>query len=170
MKHSLAYLHQRLDYNPITGIFTWNRIPEFDKNDRMFNTRYAETRAGSAPTGRHGRFINLDGRLIPEHRLAWYMSYGEWLVSRIDHINQDPTDNRLKNLREATCSQNRCNVQRHRGNSSGFKGVSFHEGKWVARIGRNYQNYNLGRFDTPEEAHAAYCKAAAELHGEFCCF
>lgn len=31
----------------------------------------------------------------------------------------------------------------------------------------NGKNKHLGYYDTPEAGHAAYCKAASELHGEF---
>jgi hypothetical protein len=39
--------------------------------------------------------------------------------------------------------------------------------KWIAQIGHNKQHFFLGSFDTPEQAHAAYCEAAREHFGEF---
>ena len=42
------------------------------------------------------------------HRMAWALYYGRW-PSQIDHINGDPTDNRLCNLREVSHSENNAN-------------------------------------------------------------
>lgn len=49
-----------------------------------------------------------------------------------------------------------------RENSSGFKGVKFDKEtrKWVARIMRDGVRKELGRFETPELAHEAYCNAS----------
>jgi len=54
-------------------------------------------------------------------------------------------------------------------NTSGFKGVSYRKTrrKWIATIQKDGKQHFLGHFNTPELAHMAYCKAAAELHGEF---
>jgi hypothetical protein len=38
---------------------------------------------------------------------------------------------------------------------------------WRAEITVNGKTYKLGSYPTPEEAHAAYCAKAKELHGEF---
>jgi hypothetical protein len=49
-----------------------------------------------------------------------------------------------------------------------LKGVTLLDnGRYQARIMADKQRFFLGSFSTPEEAHAAYCKAAVELHGEF---
>ena len=58
--------------------------------------------------------------------------------------------------------------------SSGYKGVFPSGKKWKAIIGKHkkqgYKQVYLGTFDTPEEAHKAYCKAGKKLHGEFANF
>ena len=72
-------------------------------------------------------------------------------------------------LREATRSENKCNSFMYKNNTSGYKGVYWQKSaqKWHARIWSNNKLEYLGLFDSPEEAYAAYCKAAEELHGEF---
>ena len=53
-----------------------------------------------------------------------------------------------------------------------YKGVTYNKryNRWVSSISVNGLNVFLGYFDTELEAHAAYCKAAASLHGEFANF
>jgi AP2 domain-containing protein/HNH endonuclease len=87
----------------------------------------------------------------------------------VDHINHDTLDNRRKNLRKATRSQNLLNARR-KINNSGFKGVYRHPGgKWKAQIQVNHKYVYLGYFSSPEEAHKAYVKAAKKLAGIFAC-
>lgn len=88
---------------------------------------------------------------------------------QVDHINGNRLDNRRSNLRLVLQSENKLNVRRHRDNKSGFKGVSLHRptGKWIAFIMARGKHKYLGLFQTPEAAHARYCEAADELHGEF---
>lgn len=89
----------------------------------------------------------------------------------VEHRNGNPLDNRLDNLRLATHSQNMLNVRRHRDTASGLKGAyrthKSCEKPWRSVIKANGRNHWLGYFNTAEEAHAAYCQASRELHGEF---
>jgi hypothetical protein len=54
-------------------------------------------------------------------------------------------------------------------NTSGYKGVSWDEasGQWRAQITEDGKRVNLGRYNTPEEAHAAYMEASNRVYGEF---
>lgn len=90
----------------------------------------------------------------------------------VDHINCNGLDNRRSNLRLATSAQNAKNRGMHPGNTSGYKGVCWHPSanRWQAQIKVDGRNKYLGLFPTPVEAHAAYCAAAKELHGEFARF
>lgn len=88
---------------------------------------------------------------------------------RVDHRNRNGLDNRRENLRHANASQNGINRGPQKNNTSGFKGVCFDKsvGKWLSKIKKNGRAINLGRFDNPKLAAAAYDKKAIELHGEF---
>lgn len=79
------------------------------------------------------------------------------------------SDNRRKNLRLATRSQNTSNSKTMKRNTSGYRGVQFREdtNKWVAEIHVNKVRHYLGSFKTKEEAHDAYVKAAKEYRKEF---
>lgn len=86
---------------------------------------------------------------------------------QVDHKNGNRTDNRRQNLRHCTHSENCRNSFVRSDNKLGIKGVSFHQGKYRARIFDNGKRITLGRFKTPEEAKLAYGLAALKLHGEF---
>jgi hypothetical protein len=116
------------------------------------------------------RSMSAGGRrsVISMHRQILQPSAG----MRTDHRNGDTLDNRRSNLREATNEQNAQNRKTPKTNRSGAKGVSldgFKNGapRYAASISANGKKHWLGRFDTIEEAQAAYLAAAAELHGEF---
>lgn len=95
-----------------------------------------------------------------------------------DHTNGNRADNRRENLRYCTRAQNRANSKTNANNISGFKGVSFRPKKYgkqfaagiVTEKNGKKARKHLGCFHTPEEAHAAYCKAASERYGEFARF
>lgn len=90
-------------------------------------------------------------------------------IPRIDHCNRDGLDNRRRNLRAATRSQNRANARRASNNSSGSKGVSWRKqhGKWRAYITHNGNQIHLGYFARLQDAARAYQQAAARLFGSF---
>lgn len=152
-----------LDYDAESGVFRWRSRC----GNPAFNGRYAGTVAGAPTTFGHLR-ITIGGRAYQLHRLAWLVSYDQWPSGIIDHINGDPADNRLANLRPADPSQSSANVRIGTRNTTGFKGVSMlPNGRYRAAIKWRGVDHHLGCFGTAEEAHAAYCRASEKLHGEF---
>ena len=112
----------------------------------------------------------IDQRHYQMHRVIWKMVTGVDPVGfDIDHSDGDRTNNAWHNLRLSTRRQNNGNQRLRSNNTSGLKGVSRDSftGRWVARINTGTAYRNLGRYDTPEEAHAAYLAAAEQVHGEF---
>lgn len=106
--------------------------------------------------------LSFDGKWVQAHRLAWRIIHGEWPNGEIDHINGDPSDNRIANLRVATRSQNVMNTRR--GN-----GVCWHKRnkKWQVLIKASGKSHYIGLFADRVEADTAAEKAIKRLHGEF---
>ena len=115
------------------------------------------------------RRVNLNYTLYYVHRLVWLYHYGVMPLGMIDHIDMDRSNNRIENLREATPTQNSMNRLKTKSNSSGFKGVSFHEKtqKWRAACSVNGSRKYLGLYKSPEEAHAAYVQEVTKHYGEY---
>jgi hypothetical protein len=90
----------------------------------------------------------------------------------VEHIDTNSTNNRISNLRLATAKNNATNKSKGVGTTSKYKGVSYYKksNRWQSSIRVDGVAMYLGYFDTELEAHAAYCKAAASLHGEFANF
>lgn len=88
---------------------------------------------------------------------------------KVDHKNCNRLDNRRLNLRYATKQQDSFNRPVHRDSLTGVKGVTWHKQhqKWYAQIMVDGKNIFLGLFRQIEDAHKAYEKAAAKLHGRF---
>lgn len=163
-----AALKALLTYEPETGVFTW--LPR--DGSRAWNTRYAGKSAGfdwrCGPNVTY-RSIRIYDWPFLGHRLAWLYMTGSWPVDTIDHIDLCGLNNAWANLRQASKAQNGHNTRAPRTNTSGYKGVSFHQqtGRYRATIRSGNRQIWLGYHDTPEAAHAAYTKAANELRGSF---
>ena len=147
-------------YSVITGELRWKVSPS------------QCVKAGDiAGTLHHKGYVNVSiaGTKYQAHRLIWRLLTGDDLtLMQIDHLNRDKSDNSWHNLRLATHSQNQCNTK-PRSNQFGATGVC-RTGRctgYQARISYLGRKYSLGVFPTIEEAHNAYCRAAADLHGEF---
>lgn len=152
-----AVIKELLFYDAETGYFYWKVKPSMPVK--------AGSKAGvTTPLGY--TMIKLFGRKYAAHRLAWLYVNGEWPAKYLDHINGNPGDNRIKNLREATKGENNQNLLKAQKNSkSKLLGVSLHKSKkWVAQISVNYKKINLGLYETPELAYAAYVTAKRNLH------
>ncbi|HTF72617.1 MAG TPA: HNH endonuclease [Edaphobacter sp.] len=111
------------------------------------------------------RYVDGGRHRVFMHRVVLNASYGMF----VDHINGHGLDNRRENLRLATNAQNQRNRGAQKNNKSGLKGVYWHGGhkRWRATIYVNNIQKPLGSFNSAAEAHAAYCAAAKDLHGEF---
>jgi len=175
MELTTQIARELLTYNPDTGKLFWKERPaKYFKNPKIsmksFNTRWAGKEALTAITRRKsGQIGRLDGRVLNKkyaaHRIAWLIYYGEWPKNEIDHINQDPTDNRIENLRDVTNAENNKNKTLNNNNTTGYLGVSKHHGKYRARIRINNIDKHLGYYDTVEEAAAV--RAVASINYNF---
>jgi len=122
------------------------------------------------------RRIEIFGRRFKEHRLAWFYMTGEW-PPLIDHINGMRNDNRWKNLRLASESGNRHNVQMNSRNTSGVKGLHWHKRYkcWQGHVrlnGKTHQQQfspaTFGGLDAAKHAAIEWIRQTREkLHGEF---
>src|ERR1019366_3934979 len=113
----VARLKEVLRYVPETGLFTWLM---------KRGSRAAGSVAGTLRSDGYIQ-IRLDGDAYLGHRLAWFYQTGSWPTPECDHQDLDKTNNRWTNLREATKSQNKANVNRPISNTSGAKGVCWHK-------------------------------------------
>ncbi len=87
----------------------------------------------------------------------------------LDHINGNPADNRIKNLREATQSQNNGNRKKQKNCSSIYKGVCWNNAvdKWLVQIAIEGKGKYLGHFINERDAGLAYNIAAKKHFGKF---
>jgi len=86
-----------------------------------------------------------------------------------DHVNHDGLNNRKKNLRNCTLTQNNANSRPSKNSSSKYKGVSWNKSrrKWAAFIKKNGAQLHLGYFYDETSAAHAYDRAARKYHAEF---
>lgn len=150
-------LRRVIEYDPLTGVFVWrmslsNRSP---KGSEVTHT----TRLGYV-------YLSVLGRRYLAHRLAWLYVYGYIPSAMIDHINGDPTDNRIVNLREADSYINQQNRRRaNKNNICGLAGVTaLPNGRFRAHIGVNWETKHIGIYDDPLTAHQAYIERKRKDH------
>ena len=109
--------------------------------------------------------VNINKKMYPLHRLIYKYHNEDWDITYsnnnvIDHININPLDNRIENLRLVNKSQNNRNQKKKQNCSSEYRGVSWYKpsNKWRASICIDGISNHLGHFDTQEEAAEVYKK------------
>lgn len=74
----------------------------------------------------------------------------------IDHIDGNPSNNLVENLRKTSQRINCGNRKEHRGGSRIGATFERRTGRWFSRISLKGKTRYLGTFDTEEEAHERY--------------
>jgi hypothetical protein len=153
-------------YDPFQGCFHWkirptNSVQIGDRMGAVSKRAYEECR--------------IDGKLYLTHRLVWLYTYG-YFPKGIDHIDNNPSNNLLCNLREATQVQNGFNTKKSKANKTGVKGLFYHKEQrtYIAKICVGKTTHSI-RFKQVEEGDAKVIAEAAiwlketreKLHGDF---
>ena len=143
-----------------------------DHQMNAWNAHYANKVAGCENVRRGGQkhcvSIRINAQLYMAHRVVWEMFNGDIPEGMmIDHINGNPFDNRIENLRLATPAQNMHNGRIPKTNTTRLKGVYRSGNGWMARIRANGENIYVGQYPTKGLAAVARAKAALRFHGEF---
>lgn len=148
--------HLKADFK--RGIVYWKKVLQYNSKVKVGD------RAGCLYKDGY-RVIKVGNKRYVEHRIIWYLYYGKWPQGQIDHINHIRSDNRIANLRDNFDPQKQqYNRKPNKNNTSGYRGVWFHKGKWEARLRNKGKLLYLGRFNTVEEANKAYQEAVRRLH------
>jgi len=142
-------IKQHLHYTPKTGVF--------------IRLKTGEVAGGARKDGYHR--ISIHNKRYYAHRLAWLYEYG-YMPKQIDHIDHNPSNNKISNLREATQKENQKNMSKGKNNTSGVVGVGWHKKskRWRAYICVDGSNISLGYFTLFHEAVNAR-KNAEVLYG-----
>lgn len=166
-------LRQLLEYDPATGGLTWRtrspamfeggvRSPEWSCN--WWNSRFAGKPAFVTPNKLGYLNGAINARYYLAHRIIWKLVYGTD-PEFVDHIDRNPANNRLANLRSVAHAENCRNRKLRSDNTSGYAGISYvprlPNRPWRATIGREL----IGYFAT--EAEALRARAEAERVGGY---
>lgn len=164
---------QLLRYEPETGKLFWRHRPrelfDSDRIYRSWNTKWAGKMAfATACETEPGRLCLIGGifnKSFKAHRVIWAISHGEW-PEEVDHINGNPLDNRLANLRSVDRRENMRNTRVPAHNKSGRMGVywSKRDERWLAKIKTDRGYKHIGLFSDIEDASRAF-EAAKVKYG-----
>lgn len=176
----IELLKKLLRYEPETGHLYWKERPVSMFKDhggrytaewccKTFNQKHAGKRALTAVKDNGYNAGGILGKVYSAHRVAWALHHGSWIPDgvEIDHVNRDPSDNRIENLRLATKTQNGHNKTMRRERSP-YIGVTWHapSEKWVAKVAKDKVVHRLGSFTDIELAARTRDKKAMELYGD----
>ena len=153
MKLNREDILKKLKYDPETGVFIWIRTNKIAGH--MRKDGYC--------------IINFNGKLEYAHALAITIYQSIPDNCEVDHIDGNPSNNCLNNLRICTSQQNKFNTKRPVTNSSGVKGVHFDNGtqKFRVRMRVDGKFVHFGLFDNLRDAEVVAKATRALHHKEF---
>jgi hypothetical protein len=133
-------LHQLFDYR--NGELFWKVQPA--------NCVQIGDKAGCLDTNGYYK-VRVNKKMYGLHRLIFAWHYG-YFPKQIDHIDRNPSNNKIENLREANASQNMGNAV-YKAGKSGKKNVIWRKDrqKWTVRLKFCGKYIAKGAFNTIEE-------------------
>ncbi len=160
-------LRQTLHYDPRAGRLFWLPREERGRGDKIFNRLYAGKEAFTYRMGEKHLQGQVYGRPFLAHRVVWAIVHGEWPRGEIDHINGNPVDNRIANLRDIPKAHNQRNMKRFKSNTSGVSGVDWQASRsmWRVRVSTEGKTIHIGRFR--DFGDAVKARKAAEARYNF---
>ena len=140
-------------YEYVDGVLCWK------------NTNYP---AGSKRKDGYICNVKIQGKNYLAHRLIFLLHYG-YLPNVVDHIDGNPSNNRIENLRESSMQTNQYNRKINKNNTSGIKNVYFCKKaqKWRVELKVNKQKKSFGRYEDLELAEFVAHEARQKYHKEF---
>lgn len=119
-------------------------------------------------SGQERRRIQVLKTRLMQSQMVFLYHKG-YIPEVVDHIDRNPMNDRIENLRAATNLQNARNRTSNKNSSSKYKGVCIDPKtrKWRAYIFIDKKQKGLGNFNTENEAAICYNEAAKIHHGEF---
>lgn len=159
-----------LEINQEMGTFHWKKrnINQIKSGKvralNIWNKRFSGKEAGTI--NRFGyRTIEIHDVAYKAHRLMWLFAHNT-MPDIIDHIDGNPSNNKIENLRNVDFEGNARNSSIQVNNKSGVSGVYFskRDGLWVASIGIGLgKRKQLGSSKRKSEAIGMRRKAEIEL-------
>lgn len=134
-----------------------------ETGDFKFNTGRKMGRIVEAKNPGGYRLILLDGKQRLAHRMAWLYVHA-WIPDMMDHIDGDPSNNKIDNLRPCTPAENIWNSKSKTGD---HKAVYVDKFGYYFVITKNGSSAKIGHYTTREEAAEASLIARRLAHGEF---
>lgn len=160
-KETLELFTKALNYNPITGLFTWS------DNVRDFNNKYYPDEIAGTINDKGYRILTVKGHKLLAHRLVFYFMTNKYPTPNqvVDHINHIKDDNSYANLRLTTIQQNNLNKTLAKNNSTGIQGVWYCQRRqqYIAQIRKKGYKRWERKFDTLGEAECARNKQLKKM-------
>jgi hypothetical protein len=133
---------------------TANCVQIGDKAGSLNGTGYLRTR--------------INNKHYQNHRIIFLYHHG-YLPQFVDHADNNPLNNKIENLREATAAQNQHNKLIQKNNTSGVKGVSWHKpsNKWLVHLRVNGKKKHFGCYNDIELAELVAQEVRTKYHGQY---
>lgn len=154
------YFQSLLDYDPISGSFTWKEREKTSRSNNIFNSLFSGKRAGSVHSCKRSKTtyvaIKVGNKTYKAHRIAFILMTG-YAPDQVDHIDTNGMNNAWANLRASDSKDNSKNLPMQTSNKSGCIGVNWHKAakKWHARaVSKDGKRIDLGRYDDINQAIA----------------
>lgn len=158
------YVKQLFHYDSEKGILYWksSRKKRRQKDSTagiVSLNKFGTTGNGKPlirPEPQKRMVVSIQGRSYMMHRIIYFWYHGVW-PEYVDHIDGNPLNNKIENLRSVSAAENALNKKLPVSNKSGIMGVNFNEKtkKWVASGTCNKKLTHIGTFDDKDDAIAA---------------